>query len=50
MTDQTADIEFRDYHDVPRVYIALAWLWVAIPFATACSNSGHGQTAVLTTF
>jgi hypothetical protein len=33
MTDQTADVELRDYEaTVPNVYIALAWLWVAIPF------------------
>jgi hypothetical protein len=34
MTDKTADVEFRDYQStVPKVYIALAWLWVAMPFA-----------------
>jgi hypothetical protein len=34
MTDQTADTELRDYQStVPTLYIALAWLWVAIPFA-----------------
>ena len=33
MTDQTADVELRDYQPtVPKVYIVLAWLWVAIPF------------------
>ena len=33
MTDQTST-ELRDYEStVPRVYIALAWLWVAVPFA-----------------
>lgn len=33
MTDQTADIETRDYQStVPKAYIASAWLWVAIPF------------------
>ena len=33
MTDKTADVEFHDYQSrVPKVYIALAWLWVAIPF------------------
>ena len=33
MTGQTADVEFRDYEStVPSVYIALAWMWVAIPF------------------
>jgi hypothetical protein len=34
MTEQTSDIELRAYEStVPRMYIALAWLWVAIPFA-----------------
>jgi hypothetical protein len=34
MTEQTADVELRDYEPtVPRMYIALAWVWVAIPFA-----------------
>ena len=34
MTDQTADAELHDYQStVPKAYIALAWLWVAIPFA-----------------
>jgi hypothetical protein len=34
MTDRIADVELRDYEStVPKVYIALAWLWVAIPFA-----------------
>ena len=33
MTDKTADVEFHDYQStVPKMYIALAWLWVAIPF------------------
>jgi hypothetical protein len=33
MTDQTADVELHDYRPtVPKAYIALAWLWVAIPF------------------
>jgi hypothetical protein len=33
MTDQTAGVELRDYEStVPKVYIALAWLWVSIPF------------------
>jgi hypothetical protein len=33
MTDQTADAELHDYRPtVPKAYIALAWLWVAIPF------------------
>ena len=34
MTEQTAEVELREYEStVPRVYIAVAWLWVAIPFA-----------------
>ena len=34
MTEQTADVEFREYEStVPLVYIAIAWFWVAIPFA-----------------
>ncbi len=35
MTNQTAaDVELRDYEaTVPALYIALAWLWVAVPFA-----------------
>jgi hypothetical protein len=34
MTDHTADVEYHDYQaTVPKIYIALAWLWVAIPFA-----------------
>ena len=34
MTEQTADRELRDYDStVPKAYIALAWVWVAIPFA-----------------
>jgi hypothetical protein len=34
MTDQTADLELRDYEStVPNAYIALAWVWVSIPFA-----------------
>jgi hypothetical protein len=34
MTDKTADVEFHDYPStVPKMYIALAWLWVPIPFA-----------------
>lgn len=33
MTDQTVN-ELRDYEStVPRAYILLAWLWVAVPFA-----------------
>ena len=32
MTDHS--VELHDYQPtVPKVYIALAWLWVAIPFA-----------------
>ena len=34
MTEQTADVELRDYQStVPSAYIVLAWLWVATPFA-----------------
>ena len=34
MTEQTADSQLQDYEPtVPKVYIALAWLWVGIPFA-----------------
>ena len=34
MSEQTADVELRDYQStVPSVYIALAWIWVAVPFA-----------------
>jgi hypothetical protein len=34
MTDHTADVEYHDYQEtVPKAYISLAWLWVAIPFA-----------------
>jgi len=30
---ETTNVELRDYEStVPSVYIALAWLWVAIPF------------------
>ena len=33
MTDQSADLELHEYQPtVPAIYIALAWLWVAIPF------------------
>ena len=33
MTDQTADVQLRDYEStVPNVYVVLAWLWVAVPF------------------
>jgi hypothetical protein len=34
MTDQSNDTELHEYQStVPTVYIALAWLWVGIPFA-----------------
>ena len=34
MTEQTADGELREYEaTVPKAYIALAWIWVGIPFA-----------------
>lgn len=34
MTDQPAGPELHDYRPtVPAAYIALAWLWVAVPFA-----------------
>jgi hypothetical protein len=34
MTEQTADIELRDYEStVPKAAIAVAWVWVGIPFA-----------------
>jgi hypothetical protein len=34
MTDKIADVEFREYQStVSKMYIVLAWLWVAIPFA-----------------
>jgi hypothetical protein len=34
MTEQTADLELHDYQStVPRMYIVLAWVWVAVPFA-----------------
>jgi hypothetical protein len=34
MTDQTADTRLHDYRPtVPKAYIALAWLWVTVPFA-----------------
>ena len=33
MTDQAADARLHDYRPtVPKAYIALAWLWVAVPF------------------
>ena len=33
MTEQMADMELRDYEStVPGAYIALAWVWVGIPF------------------
>jgi hypothetical protein len=51
MTEQTADVEFRDYQStVPKVYIVLAWLWVAIPFALwRLRADTQGQAAVLVT-
>jgi hypothetical protein len=34
MTDQPRDAALHEYEPtVPTVYIALAWLWVGIPFA-----------------
>lgn len=34
MTDQTADVELHHYRPmVPKVFVALAWLWVSVPFA-----------------
>jgi len=34
MTEQTADIELRDYESTAsKASIALAWVWVGIPFA-----------------
>jgi len=34
MTDRSAEVDLHDYRaTVPKAYIALAWLWVAIPFA-----------------
>jgi hypothetical protein len=34
MTDQSGDTGSHEYRaTVPRVYIAMAWLWVSIPFA-----------------
>lgn len=33
MTDQTANLELHEYRaTVPKAYITLAWIWVAIPF------------------
>jgi hypothetical protein len=33
MTDLSTDIEYHEYKPtVPKAYIALAWLWVAVPF------------------
>ena len=43
MIDPPADEELHEYRStVPRVYIALAWLWVAIPF-------GYGLFELLVT-
>ena len=34
MTDEASSTELHEYQPtVPRIYIALAWLWVGIPFA-----------------
>jgi hypothetical protein len=34
MTEQTGDAGFHDYRPtVPTAYIAVAWLWVTVPFA-----------------
>jgi hypothetical protein len=34
MSDQTTESELHDYRPtVPKIYIALAWVWVAVPFA-----------------
>ena len=34
MTDQPSDTQLHEYQaTVPAAYIALAWLWVSIPFA-----------------
>ena len=34
MTDQPSDTDLHEYQPtVPTAYIALAWLWVGIPFA-----------------
>ena len=34
MTDQPIDQELREYQPtVSKAYIALAWVWVSIPFA-----------------
>jgi hypothetical protein len=33
MTDQPADAELHEYRaTVPKAYIALAWVWVGVPF------------------
>ena len=33
MTDQSTDVEYHEYEPtVPTAYIALAWLWVVVPF------------------
>jgi len=33
MTDHSANIELREYEStVPKAYVVLAWVWVAIPF------------------
>lgn len=34
MTDEPADVELHEYREtVPKAYIALAWVWVGVPFA-----------------
>ena len=33
MTDPAQNVDYRDYQPtVPKPYIALAWLWVVVPF------------------
>jgi hypothetical protein len=34
MSEQPTDTELHDYRStIPAVYIALAWVWVCVPFA-----------------
>ena len=34
MSEQVAETDLHDYRStVPAVYIALAWVWVGVPFA-----------------
>lgn len=34
MSDQVSDTELHEYRStIPPVYIALAWVWVGVPFA-----------------